>query len=457
MYVEKTTEIKKNEEKNDIYFQQNENEISFYHNEFLLFKHTKKSPLISIILKKGNAEKEIPLQKFEVKKIGYNDYYINFYNQIYHLNLRIKQTGELLKIEIKNTNKYPILKTELNNSSGRIRGLGLNKYENCNNREFFSNEYLENQKKHSINDKILTFIKKKKYFFSVIGSFEWRAKFTKRMDFYIKNAYYFNINIVFGNDLQNIHDKLKANFENITKINEGKVIECRIENVNERIKKANLSKEKISAIILNNDYIPFWELFKFEEKYRKSGIKIIVKIMPKISIKDDYISEFVDEDFITNNQKERIYETKDNDKFVYFNLSNQNTCRKVKNYIRRIFGTNVDGVFSVEKENDIYNTKNYLNRAVGMSQMWQTLVYEASKEYYIDKILIFDKLTSNTPYYGYYLIPYKKAISIHRKKIIKNLRNSGVFNLMVRVKFAKNMSSRHIQKNLKEKVLLINK
>lgn len=445
-----------NEQKNIIYYEKNDNEISFFFNNILLFRHTVKSPIISIIMQKGEAEKEIPLPQCDIKKVGENDYFLNFTHRIYRINVRLRLVGDVINAEVKNPNRYGIIKFELSNKAGRIRGLGLNNNDSCNSKEYTSPLYYENNNKCCFEDKILTFTKKESYFFNVKGSFEWCVRFAKKMEFYIKNVYYFNINVIFGENIDILHEKLRKNFENITKFKEGKIIECSLKNVQERLNRAKIFGEKISTIILNDDYIPFWELFEFRQKFIKYGIKILLKMMPKISEKDDYYNEFNDDDFLKNKENKAIFDTSENGRSFYFNLANQETIRKVKNYIRRLFGTNIDGVLSIEKGQNSEIKKFHIDKLTGISYLWQTMLYEASKENFTNKILVYDKLTPLTPYYGYYLMPTKNALSFKKRIFIKNLRNSGVFNVGVRVRYLKKFQVRRIQNKLKQKLFIIN-
>ena len=68
VYLTKTP----NTVKDDIYYLIKNGEISFFYKEFLLFKHNKNNPVISVILSKGEVEKEIPLINYDINKLNIN-------------------------------------------------------------------------------------------------------------------------------------------------------------------------------------------------------------------------------------------------------------------------------------------------------------------------------------------------------------------------------------------------
>lgn len=411
--------------KDDIFYHIKNGEISFFYRDFLLFKHSKNNPVISIIIYKGETEKEVPLANYDIRKIQINDYEIDFYVSVYKVCACLKLENNFLNIKIKNQAGYPAIKISVRNSAGRIRGLGFNKEEAHSGKEFYSDGFYGDIKKRHSDDKVLSFTKDKKYFFTAEGSFEWKIRFGTLIDIYFKNTYYLSLKVFFDK----IFEENNLYSAGIFQKNRT-VISCNAENADSLINTYRKYGKEISAVILNDNYINFWDLMKYSEKLRGCKIKVIRKIQPKISIYDDYFNEFGKDDFIQN-EKGNILIEKNSSGFVYFDLSNPETCRKVKNYIRRVLGTNIDGFYSVEKENLIYNFESYQKLSRGINEIWQMLIYEASKEYFNEKILIFDTLSTTTFNKGYYLIEGKRLFSLKYKKYIENLKSSGVNNLVI--------------------------
>lgn len=438
--------------KDDIYYIIKNGEISFFYNELLLFKHNKNNPVISVVMTKGDTEKEIPLVNYDINKININEYNIDFYYQVYKVKVNLKLENNVINVKVNNYNRYYAIKISLKNSVGKIRGFGLNKEDNFAGKEIKSNFWNEKERYSYSDDKVLSFFKDKKYFLSVEGNYEWKTRLGSLIEMYFKKTHIFNIKVVFCKEKEEFQKQLVPLKKEIFN-NDGIVIKTTSNGLNNISYLEKTIGKKISTIIICDDSIGLWSLRKIRENLKKKNIKIIRKVQMKISENDDYFKEFNNDDFIKSKNNKLLVE-KGKENFFYFDLSNSETCRKVKNYIRRILGTNIDGLLSIEKENKIFNREEYKEKLKGASLMWQTILYEASLEYIYPKTLIFDTLTSVTHLFGFYQIDGKK-IRIRYKKYFENLKNSGIFNTVISFNFLEGFIYKRFEKKLKEKYNII--
>lgn len=454
--IESTTvKSTNNAKKDDIYYHIKNGEISFFYRDFLLFKHNKNNPAISVIIYKGEAEKEIPLVNYNINKINVNDYVLDFYYQLYKVNIYLKLTNNILDIQIKNQYNYSAVKLSLKNSVGKIKGFGYFKEDIYNSKEICSDGWTEAGKREYSDDKILAFIKEKKYFLCAEGNFEWKVKFGNFIDMYFKKTHNVNLRVIFGKDIEEIKSHFPSHPREIFD-RKGLILKTTSKETKNAENNNIFNREKVNAIILCDEHIDFWDLRKYRENYKKNDIKVLRKVQPKISIIDDYFNEFAEDDFVKNSNGKILME-KGKEDFLYFDLSNSDTCRKVKNYIRRILGTNIDGLYSVEKENSLFDIKEYAEISRGNCVMWQAIIYEASLEYLTPKTIIFDTLTSSTYGYGYYAIDSRKLFSLRYKKYLENLKNSGVFNIVIDFSLLEGAIFKHFKNKLKQKFDIIYK
>lgn len=438
--------------KDDIFYLIKNGEISFFYKEFLLFKHNKNNPVVSIILTNGEAEKEVPLINYDINKININEYDIEFYYQIYKVKFYLKLENNLLNIKVKNSNKYYGIKLSVKNSVGKLRGLGLNKEELTNGKELCSNLY-EEEKESYLDDKLLAFFKEKKYFVNVEGNYEWKLRLGSLIEMYFKKTSFLNIKVLFCKE----HEKLKGHFplfsSNIFE-DKGIIVKTTIKELESLLYTQKSINRSISAVILCDDYINFWELQNVREKLKKLNIKVLRKVQMKISEKDDYFNQFGKGDFVKAKNGKILVENSQ-DKFFYFDLTNTETCRKVKNYVRRILGTNIDGLVSVEKENKILVRQEYKDIQKASSMRWQKILYQASLEYYTPKTLIFDTLSPITYSLGYFLIESKSLSNSKYKKQLENLKFSGIFNTVIGFDTLDSFTKRRLKRKVSEEYNII--
>lgn len=428
--------------KDDIYYLIKNGEISFFYKELLLFRHNKNNPVVSVIMAKGDAEKEIPLTNYYINKLNINEYDIEFYNQIYKVKAHLKKENNLLQISIQNSGNYYCLKLSFKNSTGKIKGFGLNKEEISQGKELCSDFFEENKRNTYCDDRLLSFYKENKYFLCVEGNYEWKIRTGNLIDIYFKKPRHLDMKVYFCTTIEQIKASLPSLDSEIFKRG-GKIIKTTIEDL-----KVIIGKEKISTVILCDNSISFINLQKIREKLKKLDIKVLRQIQMKISERDDYFKEFCENDFVKS-QNNKLLVEKGEENLFYFDLSNAETCRKVKNYIRRILGTNIDGLVSIEKENKLYNREEYKSILQGASLMWQSILYEVSLEYIFPKTILFDTLSSTTYLYGYYIIDSQKLYFGKAKKYLENLKNSGIFNTAVSIKASSSIINKGILKKLK--------
>lgn len=428
--------------KDDIYYQIKNGEISFFYKESLLFKHNKNNPVISVVMAKGEAEKEVPLVNYDIKKLNVNEYDIEFYYQVYKIKTHLKLENSILRVKVYNLNNYYGFKVSIRNSAGKIRGFGFNSEEIHMGKEIVPATW----KNEEFDDKILAFTKEKKYFLCVEGCYEWKARAGSLIDLYFRRTRFIEIKTDFCRECEDLRSTLPSFNENIFE-RKGMIIKTDLNSLNSFSFIEKTLGDKVSAVIIADSTIDFWELIKIREKLKSRDIKLLRKVTPKISDKDDYFREFDADDFVkSENGKLLVERGKEN--FFYFDLSKKDTCRKVKNYIRRIMGTNIDGLLSAEKDNKLLERDEYKEIMNISSCAWQSILYTSSLEYLTPKTLIFDNLCPSTYMYGFYLIDSKKMLTLNYKKYFENLENSGIFNTAI----CFNLFEGFIYKRLKNKL-----
>lgn len=408
--------VNTNAVKDDIYYHIKNGELSFFYREFLLFKHTKNNPAISVLIFKGEAEKEIPLVNFDIIKRNIDQYEMDFYHQLYKVNVLLRLEKNVLDVVVNSRGEYGAVKLSLKNSVGKIKGFGFTAEEWKNGGEIASDGWYGPNKKSFSNDRIPAFLKEKKYFLAAYGTFEWKIRISDYMDMFFKGTRTFSIKTAFLKSIEEIRPQKSAL--------------CR----RALIETTAFEQQRIplfldgrkTAAILTDGHIDFWDLVNIRERYKKENIEVLRKIYPKISVQDDYFREFTAEDFILSKNGKPLTERGKED-FLYFDLTKSEACRKAANYIRRILGSNIDGLYSAERENAIYNREEYAPFLHEISERWQELVYRVSQEYFSPKILIFDTLSHSTGLYGTYAIAANRKVVRKLKRYTENLENSGIF------------------------------
>ncbi|NLL55644.1 MAG: hypothetical protein GX242_00310 [Clostridiales bacterium] len=437
VYLTKTP----NTVKDDIYYLIKNGEISFFYKEFLLFKHNKNNPVISVILSKGEVEKEIPLINYDINKLNINEYNIEFYYQIYKIKVYIKLVDNILTIKVKNKNNYYGIKLSVKNSVGKIYGFGLNKEEISVGKEFCSGLFYCKNNNNLFTDNILAFHKEKKYYLHALGNYEWKMRIGSLLEMYFKKTSKVKINVAFCKDITWFCNYAPKPLGNL--FEQKKYV---VKTTTDKLDDILMNSKNIEAVIFVDDYIDFWHLKTIREKLKKRyNIKVIRQVQPKIAENDDYFNEFKSIDFVKSNNG-KVYVENGKEKMYYFDLSNMDTYRKVKNYIRRILGTNIDGLISKEKQNILIEKKEYKDIYNMISLRWQKILYEASLEYYLPKTLIYDTLTPYTYRYGYYVVDIKNLTKTKYKKQLNNLKHSGITNIIINL--SKGVRKRKLKKNL---------
>lgn len=409
--------ILENGKKEDINFSAKNGELTFFYKDNLIFKHSKESPFVFAIKEKDTISKEEPLKEFELKKVENENYLLSFTNGVIVCNFHFYKRTDRLIIEVNNDINVKKLKFNFKKSlNSKIYGFEFCSEENFNKKTIQGG---------GLSPLILHYYIKGAYLTEVIGANKWSVDI-KTFITLTAEAQKLSFEIYTGKNIDEIGTKYSYISQRINGIiNKNSVIlEEDCDNVINAIIKENKKGITVAGVIVDNPLSDLEKLRKLNFILKDSGIFTIARISPRVDIKQREILYFDKFDYYYNNNDELILDEK---KYVYLDLKNEDTYKKVKNIFRSCLDTNVAGFYSEEKYININkNINNISNQEY--SFIWQNAIKEIKEEYYKD-VYIFDTPTVLTSKIGFLSkkVKNKKEINKINIKSVHNFLQNGLF------------------------------